>query len=110
MSMSYAATAAMPTGPWRAPCVSPVVFIQKLPDNAVKGLAFTMLGLGGLMAFVCTFRQPFNTTGNGYFGAWLGLVAAMAVSVPLLPDSLKNLIHPDHVDETTATTAKVMPA
>ena len=84
-----------------------VVMIEKLPDNAVKGLAFTMLGLAGLMAFICTFRQPFNTTGNGYFGAWLGLVAAMAVSVPLLPEKLRNLIHPDGGDGDGK--AKVVP-
>jgi uncharacterized integral membrane protein len=91
-----------------------IVFIAKLSDNMVKVIAFTMFGLGFLEAFICTFRSPFNSTGNGYFASWLGLICAMAVSVPLLPAWLKNLIQPgdegDEGEQATTSSSKVAPS
>ena len=78
--------------------------------QAVKAMAFTMLALAFAEAFICTFRAPFTVTGNGFFGSWLGLVCAVAVSVPLLPDQLRQLIHPDHADGDATPAAKVVPA
>lgn len=85
-------------------CVILLFGVHKMPENAVKALAFTMFALGFLEAFICTFRAPFVVTGNGFFGSWLGLACCLAVSVPMLPEWLKHLIHPEHGE-----TAKVMP-
>jgi len=112
---SYSASAKIPM-PWEATLALAVsstlivfglilvLLIDKLPDLVVKVLAFTMFGLGFLEAFICTFRAPFVETGNGFFGSWLGLVCAVAVSVPMLPDCLKSFIAVE-----TVASAKVMP-
>jgi uncharacterized membrane protein len=73
---------------------------DKMSDKVLKGTAFVMVVIAFLEALICTFRRPFQTTGNGFFGSWFGLVCTLAVAVPLLPERLKNLMMPDNESQS----------
>jgi len=73
---------------------------DKLPDKAKVIIAAFFVIWWTLAVFICTFISPFTTTGNGYFGCWIGLIASamMYAHVRKATVQQQDTAEPDHID------------